>query len=331
MSSGPSTGSPPSCVPQASCAEMTSNRAKENVLECIGETPLVRLNRVRPPEGAELYVKLESMNPMGSIKDRAALSMVEDAEARGILPPGGVIVEATSGNTGIGLAMVAAVKGYRLMIVMPETMSLERRQLLQALGAELVLTPGTEGMAGSLAKAEELVREKGAFMPSQFSNPANSMAHYTGTASEVLRQLPDVTAVVVGIGTGGTVSGIGRAMRNFSPGVRMVGVEPVESPLISEGRSGPHRIEGIGANFIPALLDMEVVDEMRTVNFEDARSAVRRLAKEEGILVGPSSGAVVHAAMEVASEMVRGKVLAILPDGGQRYMSTGLFRDDEDE
>lgn len=303
----------------------------DNVLQCIGGTPVLRLNRVRPRGDAELFVKLESMNPMGSIKDRAALAMVEDAEARGALRPGGLIVEATSGNTGIGLAMVAAVKGYRLAIVMPESMSGERRQLLKALGAELVLTPASEGMAGSLGKAEEMVREHDAFMPRQFSNPANALAHYSGTASEILRDLPEVDAVVMGIGTGGTVTGVGRAMRNFKPTVRIIAVEPAESPLLSEGRFGPHSIEGIGANFVPELLDRGVIDEVRTVRFDDAKAMVRRLVREEGLFVGPSSGAAVHAALGLAEGMGTGKVLAVLPDGGERYMSTGIFGDDDDE
>ncbi len=303
----------------------------DNVLQCIGGTPVLRLNRVRPRGDAELFVKLESMNPMGSIKDRAALSMVEDAEARGLLAPGGLIVEATSGNTGIGLAMVAAVKGYRLAIVMPESMSRERRRLLKALGADLVLTPAAEGMAGSLNKAEEMVREHDAFMPSQFSNPANPLIHYSSTAAEILRDLPDVDAIVMGIGTGGTITGVGRAMRNFKPSVRIIAVEPADSPLLSEGRSGPHKIEGIGANFVPEILDRNVIDEVRTVRYEDARGTVRRMVREEGLFVGPSSGAAVHAALALAEEMGSGTILAVLPDGGERYMSTGIFRDDEDE
>ncbi len=303
----------------------------DNVLKCIGATPVIRLNRVRPRGDAELFVKLESMNPMGSIKDRAALAMVEDAEARGLLAPGGLIVEATSGNTGIGLAMVAAVKGYRLAIVMPESMSRERRQLLKALGAELVLTPSTEGMAGSLSRAEDMVKEQNAFMPSQFSNPANALAHYSSTAAEILHDLPEVDAIVMGMGTGGTITGVGRAMRNFKPTVRIVAVEPAESPLISEGRSGPHRIEGIGANFIPELLDRSVIDEVYTVSFEEARGTLRRLVRDEGLFVGPSSGAAVHAALALAEAMGSGNVLAVLPDGGDRYMSTGIFGDDEDE
>jgi len=302
---------------------------KDDVLRLIGDTPLLRLRRIIPQGEAALHVKLESFNPMGSVKDRAALAMVEDAEARGLLAAGGSIVEATSGNTGIGLAMVAAVRGYRLTIVMPESMSAERRQLLKALGAELLLTPASEGMSGSLTRAEELAEREGAFMPRQFSNPANPMAHYTGTAQEVLRQLPDVDVIVAGVGTGGTVTGLGRAMRNFAPRVRVVGVEPEESPLLSEGRSGPHGIEGIGANFVPPLLDLEVVDELRTASYAQSKAMARRLAREEGMLVGPSSGAALHAALELAEEMGRGKVLAILPDGGERYMSTGIYGDDD--
>ncbi|MDI3482894.1 MAG: cysteine synthase [Candidatus Methanomethylophilaceae archaeon] len=298
----------------------------DTILDYIGDTPIVRLIRI-PPHESEVYVKLESMNPMGSIKDRIALSMIEDAESRGLLSAGGCIVEATSGNTGIGLAMVAAVKGYRLIIVMPESMSLERRQLLKAMGAELILTPASEGMSGSLRVAEELA-EKGAFMPSQFSNPANVMAHYKGTAQEILRQLPDVETVVMGIGTGGTITGVGRAMHELKSPVYIVGVEPAESPLISEGRAAPHSIEGIGPDFIPEILDLSVVDEVRKASFAQAREVSRRLAREEGILAGPSSGAALHAAIAVAQER-GGKTLAILPDSGQRYMSTGIFDYDD--
>ncbi len=304
---------------------------KDDVLRLIGDTPLLRLRRVIPRGEATLHVKLESFNPMGSVKDRVALAMVEDAEARGLLSAEGSIVEATSGNTGIGLAMVAAVRGYRLTLAMPESMSVERRQLLKALGAELLLTPASEGMAGSLCRAEELAERESAFMPRQFSNPANPLAHYTGTAQEILRQLPDVDAIVAGIGTGGTVTGLGRAMRNFAPGVRVIGVEPEESPLLSEGRSGPHGIEGIGANFVPDNLDLEVLDGVRTVSYEQSKAAARRLAREEGLLVGPSSGSALHAALELAEEMGTGKVLAILPDGGERYMSTGIYGDDDND
>jgi len=299
-----------------------------DVLSTIGDSPIVRLSRLGADLPATLFAKLEFMNPGGSIKDRVALTMIEEAEARGLISPGGSIVEPTSGNTGIGLAMVAAVRGYRAVLVMPENMSAERRTLLQAYGAELVLTPAEEGMAGSIAEAERLSQQDGFYMPQQFDNPSNPMSHYVSTSQEILRDLPGVGAVVCGIGTGGTITGIGRAMRSFKPEVKMIGVEPGESPLISEGRSGPHGIDGIGANFIPTNFDREVVDEVRAVSYEDAADCTRRLAREEGILAGISSGAALFAALELAREMSEGEqILVILPDGGERYLSTPLFKE----
>lgn len=298
-----------------------------DILKTVGETPIVKLNRVVKDVSAEVYVKIESRNPGGSIKDRVALSMIEDAEIRGILKPGYTIVEPTSGNTGIGLAMVAAVKGYKAILVMPDNMSMERQILLQSYGAELVLTPANQGMAGSILEAEKIASKEGVFMPQQFRNPSNPMSHYVGTAREILHDLPGVNAIVSGIGTGGTITGIGRAVQNFKPDVRIIGVEPSESPLLSEGRSGPHKIEGIGANFIPQNLDRRVVDEIITVSYEESASMVHRLAREEGILVGISSGAAVHAGLSLAKRMNSNEqLLAILPDGGERYVSTPLFR-----
>lgn len=300
-----------------------------DVLKTIGETPIIRLNRMAEDLPAEIFVKMESRNPGGSIKDRVALSMVEDAEARGLIQPGDSIVEPTSGNTGIGLAMVAAVKGYRAVLVMPESMSAERRALLKAYGAELVLTPASEGMSGALAEAERLAGKVGFFMPQQFRNPSNPMTHYVGTAREILRDLPSVRAVVCGIGTGGTITGIGRAMQNFKSDVRIIGVEPRESPLISEGKSGPHRIEGIGANFIPPNLDRRVLDEVITVSYEEAVETTRKLAREEGILAGISSGAALRGGLSIASRMNPGEqVLVVLPDSGERYLSTPLFKEE---
>ncbi|MDD3397990.1 MAG: cysteine synthase A [Candidatus Methanomethylophilaceae archaeon] len=300
-----------------------------DVLKTIGETPIIRLNRMGEGLPAEIFVKMESRNPGGSIKDRVALSMVEDAESRGIIQPGDSLVEPTSGNTGIGLAMVAAVKGYRAVLVMPESMSVERRTLLKAYGAELVLTPASEGMTGAVAEAERLAGKDGYYMPQQFRNPSNPMAHYVGTAREILRDLPGVRAVVCGIGTGGTITGIGRAMQNFKSDVRIIGVEPAESPLISEGKAASHRIEGIGANFIPPNLDRRVLDEVLTISYEDALQTTRRLAREEGILAGISSGAALKGALAVASRMNPGEqVLVVLPDSGERYLSTPLFKEE---
>jgi cysteine synthase A len=298
-----------------------------DVLKTIGETPIVRLNRMAEGVPAEIFVKLESRNPGGSIKDRVALSMVEDAEVREMISPGDAIVEPTSGNTGIGLAMVAAVKGYRAVLVMPENMSDERKALLKAYGAELVLTPAGQGMAGAVTEAERLSEQDGFYMPQQFRNPSNPMSHYVGTAREILNDMPNIKAVVCGIGTGGTVTGIGRALQNFKSDVRVIGVEPKESPLISEGRAGPHRIEGIGANFVPPNLDRRVLDEIITASYDEAAEVVHQLAEQEGILGGISSGAALHGALIVATRMNPGEqVLAILPDGGERYLSTPLFR-----
>ncbi|MCL1983881.1 MAG: cysteine synthase, partial [Methanomassiliicoccaceae archaeon] len=271
-----------------------------NILGTIGGTPTVRLNRIVPKDAADVLVKLESFNPSGSVKDRAAVHMIRDAEARGLLKKGYSIVEPTSGNTGIGIAMAAAVLGYDSIIVMPDTMSPERIGLMRAYGAEVITTPGKEGMAGAVRKAEEIVAKGKAFMPQQFSNPANVMAHYTGTAKEILLDVPDVSAVVAGIGTGGTVTGIGMGMRNFAPDVKVIGVEPYESPLLTKGEARGHIIQGIGANFVPGILNTGYVDEIVTVKGADAVEMTGRLAREEGIFAGISSGAAVAAAIDAA-------------------------------
>lgn len=297
----------------------------------VGGTPLVRLNRFAQPSGALLLAKLEFFNPSSSVKDRAALGMIADAEERGLLKPGTVVVEPTSGNTGIGLAWLCAIRGYRLVLTMPETMSLERRRILHAFGARLVLTPGAAGMAGAVAEAEKILSSTpGAFMPRQFSNPANPAMHERTTGEEVWNDTEGkVDVLVAGVGTGGTLTGMARCLKKRKPSVRIVAVEPAASPLLSGGAPGPHRIQGIGANFLPENLDRSLVDEIFMVSDEAAGVAARRLMKEEGILAGISSGAAVHAAAAVAARPdSAGKVVvAVLPDTGERYLSTWLFED----
>jgi cysteine synthase A len=300
----------------------------DTVLELIGRTPVVRLQRMPAPGSATIWAKLERANPGGSVKDRIGLSMIEAAERDGLLKPGGVIVEPTSGNTGIGLAMVAAVKGYRLILTMPETMSVERRTLLAAYGAELVLTPGTEGMRGAVAKAEELVwKNPGYFMPQQFKNPANPEVHRRTTAVEILHQVDGpLHAFVAGVGTGGTLTGVGEVLKERYPAVQIVAVELASSPVLSGGQPGPHKIQGIGAGFVPDVLNMDVVDEVITVANEEALETARRMACEEGLLVGISSGAAAFAALRVAKRLGEGNTMVvILPDTGERYLSTELF------
>lgn len=303
-------------------------RLFRDVTELIGHTPLVRLARLASGVGAEVVAKLEMANPGGSVKDRIAWAMLRDAEERGLLHRGGIVVEPTSGNTGIGLALVCAVRGYRLILVMPDTMSMERRAILQALGAELVLTPGEEGMAGAVRAAEELARRYGAFVPGQFANPANPRAHEETTAEEIWQDTEGkVDAVVAGVGTGGTITGVGRALRRRKPGVWVGAVEPAASPVLSGGEPGRHRIQGIGAGFVPEVFDRSVVDEVITVSDAEAAATARRLAQTEGILAGISAGAAVAAALRVAARPeFRGKLLVvILPDTGERYLSTGLY------
>jgi cysteine synthase A len=301
-------------------------RKAETILDLVGDTPVVRLQRLPPPGSAVVWAKLERANPGGSVKDRIGKAMIEAAEAAGVLQPGGVIVEPTSGNTGIGLAMVAAVKGYRLILVMPETMSTERRAVLKAYGAELIHTPGSEGMKGAVARAEEMVREHGYLMPQQFENPANPEIHRHTTAAEILAQVGHLDAFVAGVGTGGTVTGVGEILKDTLPGVRIVAVEPADSPVLSGGSPGKHTIQGIGAGFIPEVLNTSVLDEIIQVTGAAAAEITRRLAREEGILAGISSGAAVWAALQVAQRLGEGKVVVtVLPDTGERYLSTGLF------
>ena len=299
-----------------------------NVLELVGATPIVRLNRVVPPGGAEVWGKMEAANPAGSVKDRIALAMVEAAEESGNLLPGGTIVEPTSGNTGIGLAMVAAVKGYKLIVTMFDTASRERRLQMQAYGAEVVLTPASEGMRGAIDKARELVRQNpGYFLPQQFVNPANPDIHRRTTGREILEQMEEgVNALVAGVGTGGSVTGIGGLLKSALPAVRIIAVEPSGSAVLSGGEAGLSYIEGIGAGFVPEILDRDIIDEVRTVTDDEAYDMARRLAREEGLLVGISAGANVCMAAEVAAEMEPGQiVVTILCDSGLRYLSTGVF------
>jgi cysteine synthase A len=302
-----------------------------SITELIGDTPLVRLNRLVPEGSAEIYVKLEYQNPGASVKDRIAISMIEEAEKEGRIKPGDTIVEPTSGNTGIGLAMVAAAKGYRAVLVMPETMSIERRNLLRAYGAELVLTPGSEGMNGAVRKAEELVAQNPSwFMPQQFKNPANVKIHRETTGPEIVEAINSLDgkldAFVAGVGTGGTISGAGEVLRKNFPHIKIYAVEPAASPLLSGGKPGPHKIQGIGANFVPDILNREIYDGVITVENEEAFETARRAAKEEGILCGISSGAAIFAALKVAKELGAGKrVVAVVPSNGERYLSTPLF------
>ena len=300
-----------------------------SIIELVGNTPLVELSRPGKGIPARILGKLEMMNPLGSVKDRIAWAMIRDAEERGILGPGSTVVEPTSGNTGIGLAFVCAIRGYRLILTMPETMSEERRRILRALGAELVLTPGDRGMRGAVEEARRIARELGAFMPQQFENPANPRIHEETTAEEIWRDTAgQVDIFVAGVGTGGTITGVGRVLKRRKPGVRIIAVEPASSPVLSGGEPGPHKIQGIGAGFVPAVLDRSVIDEVITVAEEEAVEASRMLARTEGILAGISSGAALAAALRVARRPeANGKtVVVILPDTGERYLSTGLFR-----
>ena len=303
----------------------------ESLEAIIGATPLLEARRLSAALGlhARLLLKLEGMNPGGSAKDRVALAMLEDAQARGLLAPGGEIIEPTSGNTGVGLAAVGTARGYRVIIVMPDSMSVERRRLMAAYGAEVVLTPGSEGMAGCIAKAEELARAiPGSYIPGQFDNPANPAAHAASTGPEIWADTQGrVDILVAGVGTGGTITGTGRYLKERNPALRVVAVEPAASPLLSQGKAGPHGLQGIGANFIPAVLDTAVYDEILPVREEDAFTACRLLARREGVLAGISSGAALHGAIQVAQRAENeGKTIVVmLPDSGERYLSTGIW------
>lgn len=299
-----------------------------NILGTIGNTPLVRINKLNSGK-AEVVAKVESFNPGSSAKDRPGLAMIEAAEKAGFLSPGALIIEPTSGNTGIGLALAAAVKGYKLCLTMPDTMSIERRKLLAAYGAEIVLTPGAEGMAGAIAKAEELKEANpGSFIPQQFSNPANADAHERSTGPEIYADTDgEAAALVAGVGTGGTLTGTARYLIRHIPGIKIVAVEPSDSPVLSEGKSGPHKLQGIGANFVPEVLDTKIIDRIITVTAEDAGRTAREAAVKEGLLIGISGGAALYAALELAKEpeFENKRIVVVLPDSGERYLSTWLF------
>jgi len=304
-------------------------RVANSVAELVGQTPIVKLNRLVDENSADVYLKLEYFNPGSSVKDRIGLAMIEAAEEQGLIKPGDTIIEPTSGNTGIGLAMIAAAKGYKAVFVMPETMSLERRNLLRAYGAELVLTPGPAGMKGAIAKAEELVKEHGYFLPQQFKNQANPEVHRRTTGREIVEQMDQLDAFVSGIGTGGTISGAGSVIREKFPEAKIIAVEPKDSPVLSGGNPGPHKLQGLGAGFVPDTLNTNIYDEVIQIGTEEAFEASRRAAREEGILGGISSGAAISAALKVAKELGKGKkVLAIIPDNGERYLSTPLYQYD---
>lgn len=295
-------------------------------IELIGKTPILRVTNMIDENSADVYVKLEKLNPGGSVKDRAALGMIERAEQEGLLKEGSVIVEPTSGNTGIALAMIGRLKGYKVIIVMPETMSKERRELIKAYGAELVLTEGNRGMKGAIEKATEMVNEHGYFMPQQFENVANPEKHYATTAEEIYEDINDLDVLVAGVGTGGTITGIGKNLKEKIKNIEIVAVEPSNSQVISGKNPGPHKIQGLGAGFVPQNYKQEYVDKVVAVSDEDAIKTAVDFAKSEGILVGISSGAAVYAAIEIAKKLGKGKkVLAIAPDGGEKYISMGIY------
>lgn len=306
-------------------------RIANDITGLIGQTPIVKLNRLTGAEDAEVYLKLEYFNPGSSVKDRIALSMIEAAEKSGDLKEGDVIIEPTSGNTGIGLAMIAAAKGYKAVLVMPDTMSMERRNLLRAYGAELILTPGAEGMNGAIKMAEQKATENNWFMPQQFNNEANPEVHRLTTGPEIVEAMGDqLDAFVAGIGTGGTITGAGQVLKENYPDILIAAVEPTDSPVLSGGKPGPHKIQGIGAGFVPKILNTEIYDEVIQVSNEQSYETARKVAREEGILGGVSSGAAVYAALELAKRLGKGKkVLAVLPSNGERYLSTPLYQFEE--
>ena len=296
------------------------------ILELVGKTPVLKVNSLVEENSAEVYVKLEKFNPGGSVKDRAALGMIEKAEKEGLLKPGVTIVEPTSGNTGIGLAMIGKLKGYKVIIIMPETMSKERRDLIKAYGAELVLTEGSKGMKGAIEKALEYEKQGGYFIPQQFENIANPEKHYATTAEEIFEDINDLDYFISGVGTGGTVTGVGKNLKEKISGVKVVAVEPSKSPVLSGGNPGPHKIQGIGAGFIPGNYDSSIIDEVVQVTDEDAFKTAKEFAAQEGVLIGISSGAALFAALELAKKVGKGKkILAIAPDGGEKYISMGLY------
>ncbi|MFC7061784.1 cysteine synthase A [Halobacillus seohaensis] len=307
-------------------------RIANNVSELVGQTPMVKLNGSAEENSADIYLKLEYMNPGSSVKDRIALSMIEAAEESGELKDGDTIVEPTSGNTGIGIAMIAAAKGYRTVLVMPDTMSQERRNLLRAYGAELVLTPGADGMKGAIKKASELEEKHGYYMPQQFNNQANVAVHEKTTGPEIVEQMGDqLDAFVSGIGTGGTITGAGKVLKEKYPDVKIYAIEPEGSAILSGGQPGPHKIQGIGAGFVPGILNTEIYDEVSLVSTEDAYAAAREAARKDGILGGVSSGAAIHVAKQVAKQLGKGKkVVAIIPSNGERYLSTPLYQFEEE-
>ncbi|MDT2373222.1 cysteine synthase A [Enterococcus faecium] len=301
-----------------------------SVTELIGKTPIVKLNKIVPEDSADVFVKLEFFNPGGSVKDRIALSMIEKAEHDGLLKPGDTIIEPTSGNTGIGLSMVGVAKGYKVIIVMPETMSIERRLLMKGYGAELILTPGADGISGSIREAERLAKENGYFLPLQFENEANPLVHEKTTGPEIHQAfgVNGLDAFVTGIGTGGTITGAGRELKRVYPKIELIGVEPAESAILEGKEAGPHKIQGIGTGFVPKTLDTSVYDKVLSISGDEAMETAREVGRKEGILVGISSGAAIAAALKVAKELGKGKkVLAVVPDNGERYLSTALYQE----
>ena len=310
--------------------ELKMTAIYNSVTELIGKTPIVKLNKIVPEDSADVFVKLEFFNPGGSVKDRIAFSMIEKAEHDGLLKPGDTIIEPTSGNTGIGLSMVGVAKGYKVIIVMPETMSIERRLLMKGYGAELILTPGADGISGSIREAERLAKENGYFLPLQFENEANPLVHEKTTGPEIHQAfgVNGLDAFVAGIGTGGTITGAGRELKRVYPKIELIGVEPAESAILEGKEAGPHKIQGIGTGFVPKTLDTSVYDKVLSISGDEAMETAREVGRKEGILVGISSGAAIAAALKVAKELGKGKkVLAVVPDNGERYLSTALYQE----